>query len=201
MQDAFSDVPAELTECDCKLLRDVLLVEPFTEHGAPLIAATPRGPLSPGGSTPSPCRGATQGADEATMEQHKNTLPVAFEMRSRMAEEFERQMYCMKTHPYYNVKSFPTPETYTGWRVREQMRLAMAIEHAQGMPRFEGQLTIKLRQVSGIHHDADELTSKQEMAVFPQAAPPGPGIRVTGELLKMTERSTPTECLRHRVQR
>lgn len=165
MQDVFSDVPAELTENDCKLLRDVLLVEPCTESGAPPVVATPRGPLSPA-STTSPARRVTKEVDEATMQQHKNTLPVAFEMRSRMAEEFERQMYCMKTHPYYNVKSFPTPETYTGWRVREQMRLAMAIEHVQGMPRFEGQLTIKLRQVSGIHHDADELTSKQERAEY-----------------------------------
>ena len=190
MKDNFSAVPAELTDNDCKLLRDVLLVEP--DNGATPVVATPRNPLlSPGGaSTTSPAKRVTKEVDVATMEQHRNTLPVAFEMRkytsnlpvlvlcghicdrslvfagSRMAEEFERQMYCMKTHPYYNVSSFPTPETYTGWRVREQMRLAMAIEHVQGMPRFEGQVTIKLRQVSGIHHDADELTSKQERAEY-----------------------------------
>ena len=179
MQDAFSDVPAELTERDCKLLRDVLLVEPSAKKGAPPVATTPRGPMTPA-TTPSP--GVTKEADEATMEQHKNTLPVAFEMRSRMAEEFERQMYCMKTHPYYNVKSFRTPEIYTGWRVREQMRLAMAIEHVQGMPRFEGQLTIKLRQVSGIHHDADELTSRQERAEYTCQVTVGGETRVSERL-------------------
>ena len=51
-------------------------------------------------------------ADAMTMEQHRQTLPLAFDMRCRMAEEFERQMYSLKSHQYYSGPSFPSQETY-----------------------------------------------------------------------------------------
>ena len=66
-----------------------------------------------------------------------------------------RGRYCLKTHPYYHAEAFPDQAQYAGWRVKEQMRLAEAIEHVQGMPAYEGSLVLRMRQGTGIHHEEE----------------------------------------------
>jgi hypothetical protein len=67
--------------------------------------------------------------------------------------------YCLKTHPYYHAEAFPDQAQYAGWRVKEQMRLAEAIEHVQGMPVYEGSLVLRVRQGTGIHHEEEVRAS------------------------------------------
>lgn len=69
-------------------------------------------------------------------------------------------MFKMKSHPYYNVDAFPDAQQYANWRVKEQMRISALIEHVQTLPRYEGEIQLRVRQGSGFEPSSPALGAK-----------------------------------------
>jgi hypothetical protein len=162
-----SEVPQELTDDSCDLLRSAILGATLTGSGddepsdlKPVKRASGLSIAPPPTPTPRE-RAAMHASDELLLDRHNKLLSEAFDMRSRLVEELERQMYSMKTHHYYQPDAFATPQHYAEWRVKEQVRLSGMIEHVQSLAQFEGELLVRVRQGSGLEPSTPSMSPKK----------------------------------------
>jgi hypothetical protein len=79
--------------------------------------------LSPGGSQPPPLaspRTMARDSDKATLALHKRSLATAFQMRARLGEELERQMYTLPPNhsaPHFLEWTKSPSDHFTDWRM------------------------------------------------------------------------------------